>query len=422
MKQARIAYLVKTFPRLSETFILNEILGLEKLGLKLHIYALRRPGQEAVHPKVAEVKAPVTYVPGVDLWKKPAEAARMAAAHAAMAALRPDGYRGAWRLHKQQAGARLKDFLQAGYLAAEMQRWGETHLHAHFANLPASVAEGASRMSGVPFSFTAHAKDIYLTGEDELRRKIDHAQFVMTCTGYNAEFLRGLGGDAPVHLAYHGVDVSLFRAAGESEGAEAETPLILSVGRFCEKKGFPTLIEACRLLRDRGRRFECRIVGYGPMEQELRRQIAEAGLEATVTLPGQKRQTEVAELYRQARMFVLPCQVNEDGDRDGIPNVLLEAMASGLPVVSTPVSGITELIEAGVNGLLAKERDAESLAGAMEWLLSEKEMGRRMGRRGRETVLSRFELEASARRVHGILAREGAWSEEAAEVTDARAR
>ncbi len=423
MSEARIAYLVKTFPRLSETFILNEILGLERMGLRLHIYALRRPGAEAVHPKVAEVKAPVTYLPGLGLRSRPLDAARLVRHHAGLALGSAERYRDGLRVFRSRSGRRAKDFLQAGYLAGEIRRRGYTHLHAHFANLPASVAEVASRMSGVPYSFTAHAKDIYLTPAEELRRKMDHARFVMTCTGYNERHLRGLGAETPVHLAYHGVDVSLFNSSEENLAGEGGRPLILSVGRFCEKKGFPTLIEACRLLRERGREFECRIVGYGPMEGELRRRIAEAGLNGVVTLPGQMRQTELAGIYRTARMFVLPCQVNEDGDRDGIPNVLLEAMASRLPVVSTAISGITELIEPGVNGMLARERDAESLAGAMDLLLGEAELGRKLGRRGRETVLSRFEMEASARRVYGILTGQSAATDgkRRAEVMDARA-
>ena len=421
----KIAYLVKTYPRLSETFILNEILGLERLGLDLHIFSLRRPGAEAVHPKVAQVKAPVTYVPGLGLRSHPGDALRVMWHHTRFGIAKPRHYRGTVRFARSQGSQHpVKDFLQAGYLAGVLQTQGFSHLHAHFANLPTSVAEIASRLSGIPYSFTAHAKDIYLSPAADLRRKMAGARFVLTCTGYNARHLRELDPGAPVTVAYHGIDVGLFGAAPLAK--PPARPQILSVGRFCEKKGFPDLIDACKILRERGREFECRIIGFGPLEAELRKRIESLGLSSTVRIEGQMTQSELAHQYQSARMFVLPCRITEGGDRDGIPNVLLEAMASQVPVVSTPVSGITELIHPGHNGILAPERDVAALAEAMDLLLEDEVLAARLGAQGRETVLSQFEMHSSSRRIFDIFiahaggprARQSAGGEE---LLDARA-
>jgi glycosyltransferase involved in cell wall biosynthesis len=399
----KIAYLVKTYPRLSETFILNEILGLERLGLDLHIFSLRHPGAEAVHPKVAQVKAPVTYVPGLGLRSHPGDALRVMWHHTRFGLAGPAHYRDTVRFARSQGSQHpLKDFLQAGYLAGVLQTQGFSHLHAHFANLPTSVAETASRLSGVPYSFTAHAKDIYLSPPGDLRRKMRSARFVLTCTGYNERFLREIDPGAPVTVAYHGIDVGLFGAAPLAK--PAAKPQILSVGRFCEKKGFPDLIDACKMLRDRGREFECRIIGFGPLEAELRKRIDSLGLSSTVRIEGQMTQADLAREYQQARMFVLPCRITEGGDRDGIPNVLLEAMASRIAVVSTPVSGITELIRPGHNGILAGERDVMALAEAMDLLLEDEALAARLGAKGRETVLSHFEMHASSKHIFDIFA------------------
>ncbi len=402
-KQLKVAYLVKTYPRLSETFILNEILGLERLGLELHIFSLRRPSAEAVHPKVAQVKAPVTYIPGPGLFWHPGDALRVLWRQARYAFTSFTHYRDTIRFARcQRSEHPLKNFLQAGYLARILQEHGFSHLHAHFANLPTSVAEIASRLTAVPYSFTAHAKDIYLSPADDLRRKMAGARFVLTCTGYNERYLRELDPNAPVKVAYHGIDVELFGAGSPAE--PAVRPLILSVGRFCDKKGFPDLIDACGILRDCGRRFDCRIIGFGPLEADLRRRIDSLGLQSMVRIEGPMTQAELARQYRQARMFVLPCRITEGGDRDGIPNVLLEAMASQVPVVSTPVSGITELIRPAVNGILAGEHDVKALAAAMDLLLQDEVLARRLGTQGRETVLSQFEMYTSAKRIFDIFA------------------
>src|SRR5215472_5233498 len=362
----KIAYLVKTFPKLSETFVLNEILELERQGLELHIFSLRQPSETKVHPVVAEIRAPVTYVrswytplpppPERVPFEKLAHKVQMREERRFMLIHHPLWYLRTWlfqarcggrklyfhRAFQERSGARKRYFYQALALARVLRRGGFTHLHAHFANEPASVGELVHRLVGCGFSFTAHAKDIYLTDREELAGKIAAADFVVTCTGFNQNYLNRIARRrTPIHLCYHGVDLSRFSLeTGNSREHPTAPPVILSVGRFCEKKGFTYLVQACHRLKQKGRRFVCRIVGFGPLQQALEEQIANLELKGCVSFAGKITQDKLIEEYRRADLFVLPCLVTDDGDRDGIPNVLVEAMAMRIPVVSTPISGI----------------------------------------------------------------------------------
>jgi len=402
----RVAYLLKTFPRLSETFILNEILGLERLGIDIQIFSLQKPENGPVHPAVAEVKGTVTYVPFRGPRVRFADLGRLLLCHLMLSLVETRRYCTAAKFFFFKPGkSRLLDYLQSGYLAWVLRRDGFEHLHVHFANVPASVAEVVHRLIGIPYSLTAHAKDIYLTPAAELARKIEGAECVLTCTAHNQRYLADLAsGRTPVRLAYHGVDVGRFGGRPpHATTAISERPLIVSVGRFCEKKGFEYLIRACRILADRGYRFSCQIVGYGELQNGLEKMIVDLGLEEFVELPGTMTQDQLAALYPRARMFVLPCLITGNGDRDGIPNVLIEAMASGTPVISTDVSGISELVQHMENGLLVEQRDARAIAEAMELLLVRSDLRSRLAHNGRETVRQGFTLEASALRVHDIL-------------------
>ncbi len=402
----RVAYLLKTFPRLSETFILNEILGLEQMGVEIKIFSLKTPDDGPVHPSVAAVKAEVDYVPSLVPQFRPHNLARLLACQFLLLFLETRRYLAAAKFYFLKPGkSRLKDYLQACYLAWVLRYERFEHLHVHFANVPATVAEVVHRLIGIPYTLTAHAKDIYLTPPAELARKVQTATCVLTCTEHNQKYLSTLAaGYTPVHLAYHGIDVSRFSMQPRDHSAHHnERPLILSVGRFCEKKGFEYLIESCRILVNRGYSFECRIVGYGELQNKLLTKIAALKLGSYISLPGRMTQDQLAALYPKASMFVLPCLITDNGDRDGIPNVLIEAMASGTPVISTNVSGIAELIEQGENGLLVEQRDATVLADAMECLIVRPDTCSRLANRARETVSSRFTLEASAQRVYDIL-------------------
>jgi len=407
-KRMRVAYLVKTFPRLSETFILNEILGVEELGLELEIFSLRKlpPANEPVHPDVAKVKAPVRYIPSLirPLW--PPGLALLLFSHLALLFAAPQRYFAAARFHFGSGNSpRLKDFLQAGYLGRALSRGKFTHLHAHFANVPTTVAEIVKHLTGIGYSFTAHAKDVYLTPPSELARKIKEAKCVLTCTAVNQRYLAGLADQGtPVRLAYHGVDVSRFRALSSGDPPQNDgVPLILSVARLCEKKGLEFLIEACRILVDRGVAFQCRIVGHGPLEDKLQKMIATLALRDRVFLLGKMTQDQLAQLYPQSNLFVLPCIILENGDQDGIPNVLFEAMVCGVPIVSTEIPSICELIEHQKNGLLVEQRNARALADAIELLIGSPGLRNDLALKGRQTVLGGFTRESSARNVSNIL-------------------
>jgi len=247
-------------------------------------------------------------------------------------------------------------------------------------------------LTNIPFSFTAHAGDIYTAKHEDLREKISAAQFVVTCTRANQEYLQALVNESQRHkirLSYHGVNFEKFDLPRDMR--LAEPPLLLSAGRLVEKKGFPYLLEACRILKDKGYAFRCRILGEGPERANLKGVVASLGLTTLVELPGSCSQEELLKWYRRATSFVLPCTVGHNGDRDGIPNVLLEAMAAGVPVVSTPISGIPEVIRSGYNGLLTPERDAQALASTIAELLDDSILGERLRSSGRSTVAEKFD-------------------------------
>ena len=396
-----IGFVVKTYPKLSETFILGEILGLEQLGMTLKLYALQTPTDSLVHVQTRAVKAKVAYlnVQGVRALFG------LLRAHAGLMLRHPLRYGRAIRAAIQRIEPnRLRSFLQAGLLAEQTSMAGIKHVHAHFASEPATVAELACVLSGASFSLSAHAKDIYLADEPTLARKLQLARFTVTCTEYNRRHLQLLAGsDAAVHRMYHGIDLARFVGQAADSTPPVDNPLILSVGRLREKKGFGTLIDACAMLRDQGHKFRCEIIGYGPDQAALQAQIARLGLVAQVTLLGKLPQEEVIAAYRRAAMFVLPCQIGADGDRDGIPNVLLEAMAMGLPAVSTEVSGIPEVLHEGKNGLLIPAQDPAALTRAIEQLLRSPEDRERMGQQGRRTVAEHFNNSRNLRLVRDLL-------------------
>jgi glycosyltransferase involved in cell wall biosynthesis len=451
--QPVIGYLLKTFPKLSETFILNEILELERQGVNLHIFSLRSPQDLHHHPGVSQVKAPVTYIPSLLPDYSPAAEAALLGAHHTLLQRYPYRYQEMLGFYlARQEEKHINEFLQGGYLAIELAARSIEHLHVHFANIPAATAEIAQIFSGVSYSVTAHAKDIYLSDPGALNRRFAGAEFVLTCTDYNRRYLESIStSDTPIYRSYHGIDLTRFNSSvapvAEAEtgvlnsdlvvnsssfselrfldadlvvnsGSSSETGVLapeqflgldatpvklLSVGRFCEKKGFPYLLHACHLLKESLISFECRIVGYGPIQAQLEALIEELELADHVTLVGQLTQDQVIEQYRWADMFVLPCLVTEDGDRDGIPNVLLEAMAMGVPVISTTISGITELIESRHNGLLVPPNNGADLAAAIALITQDDRLRLRLGQAGCRTVRQNFTLERNVGQVKDLL-------------------
>lgn len=390
----KIGYLLKTFPKLSETFILNEILELERQGLNLQIFSLRKPQDEKFHTALQQLKADVTYIPSL-LPQSSQDILHLQAANVVLMQQNYQRYFQVLQLdHSATEIESLNIFLQAGYLAQAIRITGISHLHAHFINTPAAVAESTAQLCEIPYSITAHAKDIYLSKPEVLNRRMSKAQFVVTCTEYNQKFLRSIStSDTPIHLNYHGLDLNKFYFGKEDKEKLNEIPTILSVGRFCEKKGFPYLIQACKLLKEKKYRFQCLIVGYGPLQTEIEQMISELKLEDYVILVGKMTQDELIEIYCQADIFVLPCYVTENGDRDGIPNVLLEAMAMKVPVISTNISGIAELIEHKKNGILVPPKDPHLLAIELENLLNKPKLRNTLGELGRKQVINKFSID-----------------------------
>lgn len=394
----RTAYVMKRYPRLSETFILNEICAMEALGERLEIFSLLPPEPPPHHPMVSQVQAVVTHPP-VALARK---AAAFVHAHAEVIVAAPAGYARALALAARRTLSSpstlssMRQFLRAGFFAAEARRRGVTHLHAHFANAPAAVAEYASRMLDIPFSFTAHAKDLYLTPAPLIAERTAAAEFVATCTNYNVDYFNSILPPehwAKVNLVYHGVDLSRFSYRSPSyefQGGDAPAS-ILSVGRLVPKKGFGDLIEACARLKDMGVTFRCRIVGEGPLRATLEQAISARGLTGLVTLEGAMTQDRLIGLFAAADLFALSPRITDDGDRDGIPNVIVEAVATGVPVVTTAISGIPELIEDGRTGLLVASNDPQALARAMAHLLGDAKLGLRMAAAGRARLEQCFD-------------------------------
>ncbi len=405
MNHPKIGYLVKRFPKLSETFILNEILELERQGVDLHIFSLRQPYDKKVHPSVEQVKANVSYIPSIVPQFNWQSASHFVQDHLKLFRQNPKQYFKVFKFHiNRPESKRFNQFLQAGSLALELQKQGIKHLQVHFANVPTSVAEIASQFCGIPYSIFAHAKDIYLTEPDVLNRRIANAKFVLTCTQFNQNYLKSIcTSETPIYLSYHGIDLARFEPNFQEKAFKNDVPFIFSVGRFCDKKGFPDLIKACSLLKQEGYNFKCKIVGYGELKTELEQQIKKSNLEETVSLLGQMSQDELIKLYHQADLFVLACRVTENGDRDGIPNVFLEAMAMNIPVISTNISGISELIESHQNGVLVPEKNPEAIANEIATLINQPQRLQQLRQKTREKVLQQFSLKTHVKEIRDLL-------------------
>lgn len=397
----RVAVVLKGYPRLSETFIAQEIRALEVRGVRMAIYSLRRPTDRATHPVHAEIEAPVTYLPEY-LYRAPGRVLR-----AWRLVRRRPGYRAAlaaWLadLRRDPTANRGRRFGQALVLAAELPP-DIVHLHAHFLHTPASVTRYCALIRGLPWSCSAHAKDIWTTPDWEKREKLDTCAWATTCTGANAMHLRALASEpGRIELVYHGIDTARFPAPGEGragDGAQPPRPVtVLSVGRAVDKKGFDDLLAALATL-PATLHWRLEHVGGGPLLPQLKSLAKRLGIAERVTWLGAQSQHEVLVRYRAADLFALPCRVSTNGDRDGLPNVLMEAQSQKLPCVATAVSGIPELIEDGVTGMLVGERDRKALALALAKLIADPALRRRLGEAGFERTTRHFSMAVGADRL-----------------------
>ena len=306
------------------------------------------------------------------------------------------------------ASNRWECFLQAVHLiyllVLKERRTGKKidHLHAHFAHDPALIAYLVHCIAGIPFSFTAHARDLYQVTEKVLTERIREARAVITCCGANLEYLNQIAPSqkSKFSLVYHGVNLKDFQpVSNPGPSSVPKVPVILSVGRLVEKKGFQDLLQALLIVKERGLRFQCAIYGDGPLGQQLGKWIDEHGMAGEVILHGDRTQHELVAAYHSATLFILTPVQTDDGDRDGIPNVLVEAMAIGLPVITTAVAGIPELVEHNQNGLLYQPHDVDSISSGIIELLRNPEKCRQFGRAASKKVREQFDIVQAAQQL-----------------------
>ncbi|GEC03615.1 colanic acid biosynthesis glycosyltransferase WcaL [Streptomyces spinoverrucosus] len=403
VSDGRVGYVLKRYPRLSETFIVTELLAREAAGEDIAIASLGFARDPRFHPGIAAVRAPVTWMP--EIHGTPALWEVLRAAHRELPGL-PAVLPELMALPPAEA-------VQVLHVAGWVRSAGITHLHAHFATLATTVARLASALTGVPYSFTAHAKDIFHDSVDRvaLRAKLADAHHVVTVSEFNARWLRERFGDAAarVHAVHNGLDVAgLPFSEPRVRGGR-----VAFVGRLVEKKGLADLIDAIALLRERGRPVPLDVVGGGVLDGALREQAQVLGLGDLVTFHGPLPSDRVRQVLREASVFAAPCVHASDGDRDGLPTVLLEAMAAGTPCVSTPVTGIPEAIVHGRTGLLVGEREPDALADAVLRLLDDAELRVRLAIAARAHLEERFDSRVQAaelarlRRAHASVTAQG---------------
>ena len=398
---APVAVVVKGYPRLSETFIAQEILALERRGIEMVIVSLRHPTDRFTHPIHAEIRSPVLYLPE---YLRDAPGRVLSAWKIARTLPGYNRARSMWLadLVRDRTANRVRRFGQALVFVAELGR--VRSIHAHFLHTPASVARYASAMLGIPWSFSAHAKDVWTTPEWEKREKLADARFGVTCTRVNLEHLAALAPSPDtVELVYHGLDHTRFPHRAQErpsrDGSDPSDPVrILSVGRLVEKKGFDDLLGALSMVPS-ALAWRLEIVGGGALDARLRRHAATLGIAKRMRWLGSLPHDRVVECFGDADLFALASRISADGDRDGLPNVLMEAQLLGAACIATRVSATPELIEHDVNGLLVFPRDPAALAATLERAIVDPALRSRLAAAGRRTVTARFSFEEGVARI-----------------------
>ena len=407
-----LGMILKGFPRISETFISNEILQLEKQGFSVHIFSMRHPREDFTHRSVRQIKASVDYLPQTLLVPLP----RLLWHNGCLFLRKRKAYlralKMAWRRFKRtRKSATIKHLLQGGYLVNNLLPGsGVVHLHAHFAHSPTSVALFTSLLSGLPFSFTAHAKDIYTSDPRQLREKLRLSRFAVTCTEYNRRHLQALSGNGtcPIHRIYHGIDVKLFTPSpppGEAPNPTAPYRL-LTVARMTPKKGLKTVYQMVNTLLERGVEVSHTLIGDGEQRDEVGQMIDTMGLGAVARWRGTLPHEAVLKAFAEADLFVLGCEVAANGDRDGIPNVIVESLAMGCPVVATDISALPEIVINGETGLLVPPRRPDLMADAALRLLTDAALRQSVITRGRRHVDAHFDNRVLVGELGALLRRE----------------
>lgn len=393
----RLGYVLKRYPRLSETFIAAEVIELERQGESVTIFAISRPDEQVEHAFVRNVRARIVYLPHRPLLQ-PLRVIR--ALGFALTNSPGPWFRAATTCLRSPWTVNLRRLSQATVLRHELHLARIDHVHAHFATAAARLASLVRLMGGPTYSVTAHAKDIYHqeVRPDHLREKLAGAAFVATVSQDNRAYLAEiLSGCTPLHVIANSVDPARIHVAGTRL---PESDLVLSVARLVEKKGLADVVEACAQLARTGRRARLVIVGDGPLRASLESLALDRGVAATFT--GPIPQEEVIELYRRAAAFCLPCVVAADGDRDGLPTSVLEAMAAGIPVVTTALNGLSEAVLDGQTGLIVPPNDPAAVAAALERLMADPHSATELGLAGRAHVIRSFATSTSVARLRSL--------------------
>src|SRR5437660_2388305 len=389
---ANFAYLFERFPSFGQTFCYREVAELSRQSITPPIFSIRNPKDEPAQDWDASIVQRVHYLPEEKELLEDVRRASKKGKPEIVAALDEWG--------------RRTDFLrlyQAVYVGLRLQEAGISHVHAHFAGMAARTAFWIAKFFPITFSFTAHANDIFVPCKFEigLDKLVGAARVVVTETDYAEKFLRERFPECAdrIHRIYNGLNLAEFGRATFS----GDPPSIVAIGRLIVKKGFANLIRACALLVGRGRSFRCDIFGEGPLENQLRGQIAELGLPEFVQLPGPKPQHELRKRLARASVFVLPSVPEPQGGMDNLPTVIMEAMATGLPVVSTKIGGIPEMVIDNQTGFLVQPEDAVALAEAIEKVTNDRSLGQRLGQAGYEQAQKLFSIEKNVREFCALL-------------------
>ena len=400
-----VAYMLDGFPIVSETFIIHEILELKKRGLNIIIFARERvsdiPNNSLSHPESDCLVKETCYLnPYAIVIKKKL-------LHFLIFLRHPFRYLKTFYFSYLEGGETFIAFKSAPLYIREMESKNVHHIHAHFARRACTFSMLISMITGIPYSFTAHAHDIYVSDAMDISNHVRAAKFVITCTAHNKRYLLEKYGnhtDGKICINYHGVDTNRLKPAGKriTQGEGDVGISILSIGRLVEKKGFPYLIQALsQLKKTLDSSFTVNIIGDGPEKDYLCRMVKEYNLSDNIFLRGALLFEEIRGFYEDADFFVLPCIIAKNGDRDGIPNVILEAMSSGLPVISTKVSGIPEVITDGVDGILVSPQDSSALADSIKKLSQDQELLLTMGCNARKKMVDHFNKE---KHIDGLMA------------------
>jgi len=404
-RPAPIAYFTQVFPGLTQTFVYREVLAVRERGIPVHTFSVWRPDPAELYAETISLRNETFYI-------FPLSWLSLILVHLRYLFTWPLRYLGALAFVLTRPGESLRNrwrsllhFLYGMSAVREMERLNIQHIHVHFAWSASSIALIANRLLGLPFSITLHSNEIYFD-RLLLRDKVRSARFVVTISEYNRQFLKKLLPEeelaGKIHVIHCGLDPEVFTPSPEAQRNDNEFTIV-GVGQLAPRKGFHVLIEACHYLAERGIPFRCHILGEGEERGRLEDLINQCNLHERVLMPGRIYQEELRQVLSQANVFVLPCVRDKSGDQDGIPVVLMEAMAMELPTVATRISGIPELIDHERSGLLTPPGDAVALADALQRLRNDPKLRQRLGKAGRETVVNEFNINRSAEQMAMLL-------------------